>query len=437
MPRGFLVKRYHNHLPQEVPLELTKSSFVADRKSPLTPSEDDSPSALDLRCPRFIFHFPERMPSSAPSAYQRNVSALVSRSPNDNQNQSLSTSKKRNPIESTHKPLKRHKVVRKLNFDEHKSSPVSGTFIRDSDSEDDISTNSSCVRRSGDIDPSLNVVVITAEAKAEIAKIENKIGDYICALCKERYADAFGLAQHRCSRIVHVEYRCPECDKVFNCPANLASHRRWHKPRNGTPASDNKKSKVSVMGTAALQSESNNVSNGSLDAETTSLDESTAANQSPESADGLFECDNCFKKFRRSAYLKKHLLALHNIDIENNKPMESEQKKLRLNGINGMNGNLMRKKQKSIDFTNGIESKPNDKELIGNDFQYRCLVCGVLFGNEIALDLHNQSVHTNRSFACRHCFTIFFTDSELSIHLNKFHSNNNSQPIRSVEPDLV
>ena len=26
-------------------------------------------------------------------------------------------------------------------------------------------------------------------------------------------------------------FSCPECDKTFNCPANLASHRRWHKPQ--------------------------------------------------------------------------------------------------------------------------------------------------------------------------------------------------------------
>ena len=49
----------------------------------------------------------------------------------------------------------------------------------------------------GDIDPEFNVVEVTEEAKQELAKIENKIGDYICRLCKEVYKDAFGLAQHR------------------------------------------------------------------------------------------------------------------------------------------------------------------------------------------------------------------------------------------------
>lgn len=158
--------------------------------------------------------------------------------------------------------FKKAKATRKLNFDDDTSSPVSGTIIRELDPGETL------VVRKGDIDPAFNVVEITEEAKAELAKIENHIGDYVCRLCRELYEDAFGLAQHRCSRIVHVEYRCPECDKVFNCPANLASHRRWHKPR------PNREIKSEEM--------------------------------SEDEIGEQFPCSDCGKKFRRLAYLRKH-----------------------------------------------------------------------------------------------------------------------------------
>lgn len=57
------------------------------------------------------------------------------------------------------------------------------------------------------------------------------LGDFICQLCNERFDNSLGLANHNCSKMAKVRYECPQCDKVFNCPANLASHRRWHRPK--------------------------------------------------------------------------------------------------------------------------------------------------------------------------------------------------------------
>lgn len=163
------------------------------------------------------------------------------------------------------KEPKRVKAVRKLKFDEYTSSPVSGTIIR---SLDEIDPNEP--QESGDIDPQYNIVEVTDEAKAEIAAIENVIGAYLCKLCQIEFDDAFGLARHRCSCIVLLEYRCPECGKRFNCPANLASHRRWHKPKD----------------------EVNKPSN---------------ANGESDESSAQFPCTLCGKFFKRQAYLRKHL----------------------------------------------------------------------------------------------------------------------------------
>lgn len=157
-----------------------------------------------------------KRPSSLP---QQKLSAAISSTTTTKQPVG-GLGKKRSSNSSSSK-----KLSRKMPFDEHKSSPVSGTFIL---SDEDAALTEFC--KNGDIDPNFNRVSITPEAKAELSKIQNQIGDYVCRLCKLCFEDAFGLAQHRCSRIVHIEYKCPECNKEFNCPANLASHRRWHKP---------------------------------------------------------------------------------------------------------------------------------------------------------------------------------------------------------------
>ena len=243
-------------------------SFLSPERS--DDSGSPEPEVLDLRIKRnphqgFLFapslqSLLQSIPSSPSLSLPSSISAAVNKSNNlhskfvvHQQQENVSKnrvvlppkksfSKKAVKRKSTPTPaskttsVKKSKVsvLKKMAFDEHKSSPVSGTFILDSDAEDDeVAANMGIFRRNGDIDPSLNVVIETEEAREELSKIDNKIGDYNCCLCKQKFVDAFRLASHRCPRIVHIEYRCTECDKVFNCPANLASHRRWHKPRDG------------------------------------------------------------------------------------------------------------------------------------------------------------------------------------------------------------
>lgn len=67
-------------------------------------------------------------------------------------------------------------------------------------------------------------VKITPQARARLDKIPNKLGPYECKLCRVVFTSAFELAMHNCPCIFHSEYKCTECDKVFNSPANLGNY---------------------------------------------------------------------------------------------------------------------------------------------------------------------------------------------------------------------
>lgn len=136
------------------------------------------------------------------------------------------------PHQSRKRPLPidpKKTKLRKLNEDTVTSSPVSGMFIKE---EADVKSVEELQKEADLLDETAAYVEVTEESRQKIDEIPNVIGDCICRLCKVKYEDVFKLAQHKCPRIAHEEYKCPDCDKVFSCPANLASHRRWHKPRN-------------------------------------------------------------------------------------------------------------------------------------------------------------------------------------------------------------
>ncbi|KAG7203182.1 hypothetical protein KM043_010291 [Ampulex compressa] len=263
-PSGEVTPKYHLHgqkqlllgspshlqsmqsYPQQ--LLLTPQNHLQGIHAPMTPPSTPSPP----QCPRRRTR--EEEDSTSPSTTS---SATTPR-------QTTSSEK------PSQRPKKKH--ARRLKFDEDTSSPVSGTVI--------LGPDEAVV--TGDIDPAFNIVEVTEEARAELAKIENRLGPYQCKLCRQLHEDAFQLAQHRCSRIAHVEYRCPECDKRFSCPANLASHRRWHKPRlpNGESSS------------------------------------SSTASEIP--------CTRCEAKFTRQAALRKHLASQHPEANNNNNSVAAD-----------------------------------------------------------------------------------------------------------------
>lgn len=353
-------------------LTVCNNYYYTDKKFGVeAPSQNDS-EAIDYSKPK--------SPPKTPAIIQRTSSetnTLIT---------PVSPNKRRVNMENSENQIKlkkKSKAARKINFDDDNSSPVSGTIIRKITDDND-GARIVC----GDIDSKFNCVEVTPEAKAEIAKIENMIGDYICRLCKEFFDDAFQLAQHRCSMIINIEYRCPECDKVFNCPANLASHRRWHKPRtNATRKASAPAPKIQPTVTSEGQCEQ-------FKLEVTTAD------------DGQFPCNHCGKKFRRQAYLRKH-----------------QQTHVTAQETDAIFVCLYCSKI----FPNDNARAKHELTHAGGK-ELSCTLCCTSFPNKIVLEKHVRQ-HGNDKFDCKYCDSSFSSSPGLTRHINKCHPSENRQVI--------
>ncbi|XP_038606785.1 insulinoma-associated protein 1 [Tachyglossus aculeatus] len=265
---------------------------------------------------------------------------------------------------------KKPKAIRRLHFeDEVTTSPVLGLRIKEGP------PGETARARAGGQAP--------APAGAAVGGAGRPLGEFICQLCKEEYADPFALAQHKCSRIVRVEYRCPECDKVFSCPANLASHRRWHKPR--------------PPGGAGGQPGQPGPPEPGRDRDTPSPGVSESGSE-----DGLYDCHHCGKKFRRQAYLRKHLLAHHQALQGKARPPQPGPE------------------APAADEADG-EGPPDEC--------HPCPVCGEAFPTGAGQERHLRLLHAAQVFPCKYCPATFYSSPGLTRHINKCHPSENRQVV--------
>ncbi|KAJ6661321.1 hypothetical protein lerEdw1_014949 [Lerista edwardsae] len=221
------------------------------------------------------------------------------------------------------------------------------------------------------------------------------LGEFICQLCKERYPDPLALAQHKCSRIVRVEYRCPECDKLFSCPANLASHRRWHKPRLPSGAAAKAK---------AVPDEPTKGGGGGSGSERDTPSPGSGGGGESEAGAEDFACPRCAKRFRRQSALRKHLPVHH-------EPAEG----------------LPQPRPPPEACSEEAAAGHSPLSLPGEC--HPCPVCGETFPSKSGQERHLRLLHAAQAFPCKYCPATFYSSPGLTRHINKCHPSENRQVI--------
>ncbi|CAK6447384.1 unnamed protein product [Pipistrellus nathusii] len=291
---------------------------------------------------------------------------------------------------------KKPKAIRKLQFeDEVTTSPVLGLKIKEGPVE---------------------------APRGRAGDAARPLGEFICQLCKEEYADPFALAQHKCSRIVRVEYRCPECAKVFSCPANLASHRRWHKPRPPPAAAAASRASEPEAAARAEAREATGGGGGGSDRDTPS----PGGVSESGSEDGLYECHHCAKKFRRQAYLRKHLLAHHQaLQAKGTAPPAPPPPPEDLLALYPG----PREKAPPQEAAGDSEAAAGPLGLSAPAECHLCPVCGETFPSKGAQERHLRLLHAAQVFPCKYCPATFYSSPGLTRHINKCHPSENRQVI--------
>jgi len=212
---------------------------------------------------------------------------------------------------------------------------------------------------------------------------------------------SFLYFNYRCSMIVHVEYRCPECEKVFNCPANLASHRRWHKPRLAN---------LHIKTNGFVGEENNNKKH--LDGQN-------------------YSCDLCQKMFRKHHSLKKHLVQFHNLASPSS---PSSSSAVPTTGQTSSSSCSPSSASSTSSYSIADLLSPSKK--INQSNELICQVCNQGFASLADLDHHRMNQHSE-TFPCRWCQEIFYSLAGLTRHVNRFHSTGISWPESQSPPPLV